>query len=94
MNSARYILLILGWIQDYRSKWPDPSSLQAELDDYMMQLEEQVAKKQEEAAKQGQADEESWITVTRPKKGLKPGELSRADLRQAKKKRKQKVKLF
>ena len=60
----------------------------------MMQLEEQVAKKQEEAAKQGQADEESWITVTRPKKGLKPGELSRADLRQAKKKRKQKVKLF
>ena len=94
MNSARYILLILGWIQDYRSKWPDPSCLQAEIDDYLMQFEEQVAKKQEEAAKQGQPDEESWITVTRNKKGLKPGERSRADLRQAKKKRKQKVKLF
>ena len=61
-----------------------------------MQFEEQVAKKQEEAAKQGQLqpDEESWITVTRNKMGLKPGEMSRADLRQAKKKRKQKVKLF
>ena len=57
MNIARYILLILGWIQDYRSKWPDPSSLQAEIDDYMMQFDEQVAKEQEEAAKRGQPDE-------------------------------------
>ena len=60
----------------------------------MIKFDEKVAKKQEEAAKQGQPDEKGWITVTRPKKGLKPGELSRADLRQAKKKRKQKVKLF
>ena len=87
-------MLIQGWIQDYRYKWPDPSSLQVEIDDYMMQFGEQVAKKQEEAAKQVQPDEESWITVTRNKKGLKPGEMSRADLRQAKNKRKQKVKLF
>lgn len=79
------------WIEDYRSKWPDPTSLQNEIDDYMMKFDEHTAKKQEEAAaKRGEPDEEGWITVSRPKKGLKPSELSRSDLRRAKKKRKQK----
>jgi hypothetical protein len=88
-------MLIPEWIEDYRSKWPDPTSLQNEIDDYMMKFDEHTAKKQEEAAaKRGEPDEEGWITVSRPKKGLKPSELSRSDLRRAKKKRKQKVRFF
>lgn len=85
-------LVASGWIRDYRAKWCDPSSLQAEIDEYMMRFDEQVAKaREEQEANQGKPDEEGWVTVTRSKKPLKPEELKRTEIRRAKKKRKEKV---
>ncbi|XP_062508320.1 putative ribosomal RNA-processing protein 7 homolog B [Corticium candelabrum] len=79
------------WIHEYRSKWPDPSSLQVEIDDYMIKFDEKSKQEREEQqAKQGQPDDEGWVTITRTKKAFKPNETNRREMLRTKKKRKQK----
>ena len=84
--------MISEWIHEYRSKWPDPSSLQVEIDDYMIKFDEKSKQEREEQqAKQGQPDDEGWVTITRTKKAFKPNETNRREMLRTKKKRKQKV---
>ncbi|KAG8222896.1 hypothetical protein J437_LFUL003541 [Ladona fulva] len=58
------------WAKEYNQRIPDSKELQAEIDKYMTEYDaEQEKIKMKE--KEGEADEEGWITVTR--RGRKPG---------------------
>ncbi|KAG8556374.1 hypothetical protein GDO81_018046 [Engystomops pustulosus] len=60
------------WISDYEASFIDVAALQAEIDKYMDKYDGKEKKKEVKAKeKEGVADKEGWITVTR--KGRRPG---------------------
>lgn len=59
-------LIVSEWVKDYEESFIDTKALQAEVDRYMKEFDSKKAKEEEEMRnKEGQPDEEGWITVTK-----------------------------
>lgn len=54
------------WISQYESSFIDPKALQKEIDTFMSEFDTRKEREEEEAKlKEGQPDDEGWITVTK-----------------------------
>ncbi len=54
------------WISEYESSFIDPKALQKEIDSFMSEFDTRKEREEEEAKlKEGQPDDEGWITVTK-----------------------------
>ena len=54
------------WIADYATSFIETSDLQAEVDSYMKQFDlSKTREEEEEKLKEGQPDDDGWITVTK-----------------------------
>ncbi len=54
------------WISEYESSFIDPKALQKEIDSFMSEFDTRKEREEEEAKlKEGQPDNEGWITVTK-----------------------------
>jgi hypothetical protein len=54
------------WISQYESSFIDPKALQKEIDTFMSEFDTRKEREEEEAKlKEGQPDNEGWITVTK-----------------------------
>lgn len=54
------------WISEYESSFIDPNALQKEIDSFMSEFDTRKEREEEEAKlKEGQPDDEGWITVTK-----------------------------
>jgi hypothetical protein len=54
------------WISQYESSFIDPKALQKEIDTFMSEFDSRKEREEEEAKlKEGQPDNEGWITVTK-----------------------------
>ncbi|XP_046447845.1 ribosomal RNA-processing protein 7 homolog A-like [Daphnia pulex] len=57
------------WISQYESSFIDPKALQTEVDTFMSEFDTSKEREEEEAKlKEGQPDDEGWITVTKHSK--------------------------
>lgn len=52
------------WCEDYLARIPDPSRLQGEIDSFISRYDERKLI-EEDVAKQSEADDEGWVTVTK-----------------------------
>ncbi len=58
--------MYIEWIADYASSFIEIKELQAEVDNYMKEFDERKQREEEqEKLKEGQPDDEGWITVTK-----------------------------
>lgn len=54
------------WVEDYQASFIDEKALQTEVDNYMSEFDQKKQKEEEEMRmKEGQPDEDGWITVTK-----------------------------
>lgn len=57
------------WCSEYAANRPNPQKLQKEVDNFMLNYDKEKKKEEEEAKeKEGVADEDGWITVTKKTK--------------------------
>lgn len=57
------------WISEYESSFIDPKVLQSEIDNYMKEFDDRKKREEEEEKlKEGQPDNDGWITVTKHSK--------------------------
>lgn len=60
------LFFLTEWTHSYKEQFVDPKALQAEIDRYMKEFDAKKQKEEEELrAKEGEPDEEGWITVTK-----------------------------
>ncbi|KAJ8036777.1 Ribosomal RNA-processing protein 7-like A [Holothuria leucospilota] len=57
------------WCSEYAANRPNPQKLQKEVDNFMLNYDKEKKKEEEEAKeKEGMADEDGWVTVTKKTK--------------------------
>ena len=66
LNYIVNLVTLLEWVKDYESQFVDSKSLQTAVDVFMRGFDKAKEKEEKKLkAKEGVADDEGWITVTR-----------------------------